>query len=141
MRLGRGKQVSSFLRRSRALLFLALLSFTPTTEGKSTVTADSLVDDSSNVNSSKDASILEDSQEALTMTNIEIKCATHEIRVRIPTPHPDFSGMVYPQVTEHNTCAYLIIPFNNYKKTNIYFPLCKYRCIKKMSSMSEKTAC
>jgi hypothetical protein len=30
--------------------------------------------------------------------NVEIKCATHEITVKIPTPHPHFNGMVYPQV-------------------------------------------
>lgn len=33
------------------------------------------------------------------ITNVEIKCATSEIRVKIPTPHPHFNGMVYPQVS------------------------------------------
>lgn len=35
------------------------------------------------------------------ITNVEIKCATSEIRVKIPTPHPHFNGMVYPQVSSY----------------------------------------
>lgn len=30
--------------------------------------------------------------------NVEIKCATNEMNVKIPTPHSNFNGMVYPQV-------------------------------------------
>ena len=30
--------------------------------------------------------------------NIEIDCASTEIKVRIKSPHPDFNGMIYPQV-------------------------------------------
>jgi len=30
--------------------------------------------------------------------NIEIKCASTEIKIKIPMPHPNFNGMVYPQV-------------------------------------------
>lgn len=80
--------------------------------------ADSVDSSSTSVNSKPTEGPLDDvnSQEALIMTNIEIKCATHEIRIRIPTPHPDFSGMVYPQVsfkvlfvyvypTAHVTCS------------------------------------
>jgi hypothetical protein len=35
--------------------------------------------------------------------NIEVKCSSHEITIRIPTPHPQFNGMVYPQVNFGNT--------------------------------------
>lgn len=43
--------------------------------------------------------------------NVEIKCATHEITVKIPTPHPHFNGMVYPQVsTPYNNLGYDLGP-------------------------------
>ena len=31
--------------------------------------------------------------------DIEIDCAATEIKVRIKSPHPDFNGMIYPQVS------------------------------------------
>lgn len=113
------KQVSFLLRRSKAL-FLVLLSFTTVVHGKSTLSPSELLSDlsvdkgsTSSVSSKQqgDGPLDEvNSQEALIMTNIEIKCATHEIRIKIPTPHPDFSGMVYPQVSlQRRSYAYTFL--------------------------------
>jgi len=41
--------------------------------------------------------------------NIEIKCASHEISIKIPTPNTRFNGMVYPQVKKiKNFNIYLV---------------------------------
>jgi hypothetical protein len=37
--------------------------------------------------------------------SVEIKCATNEIKVKIPTPVPHFNGMVYPQgLSKNSSC-------------------------------------
>lgn len=121
------KPVSFLLRRSRAL-FLVLLSFTTVVHGKSTLSPSELLSDlsvdkdsTSSVSSKQGDGPLDEvnSQEALIMTNIEIKCATHEIRIKIPTPHPDFSGMVYPQVSvQRRSHVYKKIICKTYNQKN-----------------------
>ncbi|ODM91292.1 Cuticlin-1, partial [Orchesella cincta] len=98
--------------RSRGQLFLLLLSFTTVAFGKSTSQPST-----SSPTTTTDVESEEVNSEESLMTNIEIKCATHEIRIKIPTPHPDFSGMVYPQgLSKNSSCLreYLSVDYIEY---------------------------